>query len=116
MKKIVIGLLATVLAVSPVVAQHHRDNDEHHYSHNKKHYDNRNKKDDFVLGLIVGGIAGAIISNNHGYNDERDRDYRRHHRNDRRHYRNSYRYCTVEQVVEYRYDRKYIYNIETCNY
>lgn len=108
MKKILTALLAAALVVSPAAAQHRNyDRDSYNRGHYQKYEHRghrRNKDGDLILGILIGGIAGAVIADRDRY-DRDDRDYRR-----------SRYYCTTEQVVEYRYGRKYVYNVETCNY
>lgn len=108
MKKILTALLAAALVVSPVAAQHRYDRDGYNRHQSSRHYEHRehrrDKNGNLILGIIIGGIAGAVIADRDRY-EEDDRDYRR-----------SRYYCTTEQVVEYRYGRRYVYDVRRCNY
>lgn len=108
MKKILTALLAATLVVSPVAAQHRHDRDGYNRHQSSRHYEHRERRRDkngnLILGIIIGGIAGAVIADRNRYERD-DRDYR-----------HSRHYCTTEQVVEYHRGRKYVYYVERCNY
>lgn len=108
MKKILTAFIAAVLVVSPAAAHNNRhDRDGYSHQHNQSHRQHEGRRDrngNLILGIIIGGIAGAVLSDKSRY-DRDDRDYRR-----------SRYYCTTEQVVEYFRGQKYVYDVQKCNY
>ena len=109
MKKILTALIAAALVVSPAAAHNNRyDRDgynRHQHSQNhRQHEGRRDRNGNLILGIIIGGIAGAVLSSKPRYERD-DRDYRR-----------SRYYCTTEQVVEYFRGQQYVYDVQKCNY
>lgn len=108
MKKILTALIAAALVVSPVAAhknKHDRDEYNHQHSQNHRHHEDcRDKNGNLILGIIIGGIAGTVLSSKPRYERD-DRDYR-----------HSRYYCTTEQVVEYFRGQRYVYDVQRCNY
>ena len=100
MKKILAGLIAASMIVTPVEAREHRGGD---------HHSDRGGGCGWLCGAIIGGIlVGAV-----GSDRENRRDY------DNRYYppdsRYDQRYCVREQIVEWRRGERYVFWQTTCN-
>lgn len=98
MKKFLTTLAAIAVLATPVAAEaRHRDKDR------------GDKVGNFIGGLLVGAVVGAAISSadraqrDDTYNEPRYRDDYRPRRT-----------CFEEQIVEYRYGRKYVYYEYRC--
>ena len=102
MRKFLTALAAITMLATPVTAEaRHRD-------------DNRrsDKVGNFLGGLIVGVVVGAAVSS-----ADRDRQRREEHYEPRYRDYGDYRsrkVCFQEQIVEYRYGRKYVYYEYRC--
>ena len=105
MNKFLSALAALAVLAAPVQAEaRHRDNNRSERHHNG------NGVGKFVGGLIVGAIVGAAASNSRQH-DRRYEDYNYPYERDS--YRPQ-RVCFEEQIVEYRYGRKYVYYEYRC--
>lgn len=102
MKKILTAFAAMAVLATPVAAEaRHRDNNR------------GDRVGNFIGGLVVGAIVGAVVSSSRDRRDPEPRyeDYREYDQPET--YR-ARRVCFEEQIVEYRYGRKYVYYEYRC--
>lgn len=98
MRKFLIALVAISMLATPVAAEaRHRDNDRSERRHNGV--------GKFLGGLVVGMIVGAAVA--------APREEAEEYTRDREVYRPR-KVCFEEQIVEYRYGRKYVYYEYRC--
>ena len=107
MKKFLRTLAAIALLATPVAAEaRHRDNDRSDHRSER-----RSGGCGWLCGAIIGGVVvGALSSNNR---DRQDDTYNEPRYRDRDNYRPR-RVCFEEQIVEYRFGRKYVYYEYRC--
>lgn len=104
MKKLLIGLIATILLATPAYADH---------DDNRPNNQRSGGGCGWLCGAIIGGVVVGALSSDDRPRRNRDRQ------DDNRYYppnsRYDQRYCVREQIVEWRGGERYIYWQTTCN-
>ena len=105
MNKFLTALAALAVVATPVAAEaRHRD------------HDNRrgNRVESFLGGLLVGAIVGAAVSSSERDRQRQDERYDPRYRVYEDDLYRPRRVCFEEQIVEYRYGRRYVYYEYRC--